>query len=238
MASEVDIGNLALSHLGDRANITSIDPPEGSAQADHVARHYPLARDTALTLYDWDFSTTRRTLAASSSPVEGWAYAYALPSDALTVFEVLEADALPGWYYGADYRPRVPFELEADDVTGLTLVLTNLDAAAIRFSRRITDTNRYSPLFVDALSWLLASKLAGPVLKGEAARKAALLCYQQFEKLLAQAATRNANQQARGLKFVPSSVRARNGGSDATIELDRYSRTEPWSAYPDGLPRL
>lgn len=237
MASVVDICNLALSHLGDRANITSIDPPEGSAQADHCARHYPLARDTALTLFDWDFSTTRRSLALLPDTPDGWDYAYALPADALTVFEVLEADALPGWTYGSTVR-RIPFQLEADDLTGLTLVYTNLEGATAKFARRITDTNRFSPLFVDALSWLLASKLAGPVLKGETARKAALSTYQMFEKLLSQAATRNANQSSHSRRFTPSSIAARRGGNGNTIELDRFTRTEPWSAYPDGLPKL
>ena len=45
MASAVDICNLALSHLGDTATVASLDPPEGSAQAEHCARFYPVARD-------------------------------------------------------------------------------------------------------------------------------------------------------------------------------------------------
>ena len=46
MATEVDICNLALAHLGDDATIASIKPPEGSAQAEKSARFYPIARDT------------------------------------------------------------------------------------------------------------------------------------------------------------------------------------------------
>ena len=34
MASEIDICNLALSHLGDTATIASLDPPEGSVAGD------------------------------------------------------------------------------------------------------------------------------------------------------------------------------------------------------------
>ena len=37
MATEVDICNLALAHLGDNATIASLKPPEGSAQAEHAA---------------------------------------------------------------------------------------------------------------------------------------------------------------------------------------------------------
>ena len=40
MASEVEICNLALARLGDAATVVSIDPPEGSAQAEHCAMFY------------------------------------------------------------------------------------------------------------------------------------------------------------------------------------------------------
>ena len=35
MASDVQICNIALAHLGDTATVASINPPEGSAQAEH-----------------------------------------------------------------------------------------------------------------------------------------------------------------------------------------------------------
>ena len=48
MATEVDICNLALAHLGDDATIASLNPPEGSAQAEKAARFYPIARNSLL----------------------------------------------------------------------------------------------------------------------------------------------------------------------------------------------
>ena len=33
MASDVDVCNLALSHIGDTANVASINPPDGSVQS-------------------------------------------------------------------------------------------------------------------------------------------------------------------------------------------------------------
>ena len=59
MASDVEICNLALSHLGDTATVASIDPPEGSAQAEHCARFYPIARDALLEKHDWSWATRR-----------------------------------------------------------------------------------------------------------------------------------------------------------------------------------
>ena len=51
MASVVDICNQALSHLGDSATVASIDPPEGSAQAEHCARFYPAALAALLEMH-------------------------------------------------------------------------------------------------------------------------------------------------------------------------------------------
>lgn len=239
MTSIVDICNLALSHLGDRATVASIDPPEGSAQAQHCAIHYPMARDTALQEYAWSFSTTRRAVAQMPSPVPGWDYAYALPADHLTTFEVLEEGGAASVFLPSTDRFRFPFEMESDDLTGLPLVLTNVPAAVIRYARRVDDVSRFSPLFIDAVSWLLASKLAGPVVKGQAGAAAATRCYQAYQTLLAKAATRDANQNKSRQGFVPSSVAARGAAGGGTIELDRYTRTESsYAAYPDGLPKL
>ena len=53
MASDVDICNEALSHLGDSATVSSINPPEGSAQAEHCARFYPTTLATLFGTPTW-----------------------------------------------------------------------------------------------------------------------------------------------------------------------------------------
>ena len=62
MASETDICNLALARLGDAALVSSISPPDGSAQAGHCAAFYPMVRDYLLERYAWSFSLTRAAL--------------------------------------------------------------------------------------------------------------------------------------------------------------------------------
>ena len=64
MASVVAICNTALSHIGDSANVTSIDPPDGSAQAGYCATFYPIALSAILEMASWGFATARSTLAA------------------------------------------------------------------------------------------------------------------------------------------------------------------------------
>ena len=88
MASEVEICNLALGHLGDTATVASLDPPEGSAQAEHCARFYPIARDMMLQAHAWNFATRRIQLAQLGEAPYGWAYSYARPFGALDVFDI------------------------------------------------------------------------------------------------------------------------------------------------------
>ncbi len=210
MASEVDIVNLALSRLGDRATVSSIDPPEGSAQAAHAARFYPVARDALLEMHTWAFASRRATLALlAGAPPSQWLYAYEMPADALRAIAVTSSDAtddysaaLPQPYnqIGAPYPETAtglytpqPYVLESLG-DGTAVVYTNQIDAVLRYTALITDTTRFSPLFTDTLSWLLASHLAGPVLKGKEGRAEARACLKMAQDLLAQATTSDANQ--------------------------------------------
>lgn len=211
MASAVDICNLALSHLGDDATVSSIDPPEGSAQAEHCARFYPVARDAALEAHSWNFATTRVVLAPVASAWPSWAFCYVLPTDCIRALSVLPPDARDDYseglsqgaaqfgYPGADlvgagslYTPR-EYSIETDS-TGQRLLYTNQSEAVLRYIRRVSDTTRYSPLFVDALSRLLASYLAGPVIKGSEGVQAAQAQVSAYRVFMSQATASDANQ--------------------------------------------
>lgn len=172
MASEVDIANLALGHLGDDATVASFDPPEGSPQAEHCAHFYPVARDVMLEEHAWSFATTTATLTPLGTPPDGWAYSYAVPNLCLR----------PLLLYSEGNRHNlaaVEYELEtlAD---GQAILLTDTADAILRYTRKLSDTARFSPLFTEALSWLLASMLAGPVLKGETGVKAGETAYKTY----------------------------------------------------------
>lgn len=207
MSSEVEICNLALSRLGDSATIASINPPEGSAQAEHCQRWYPVARDAVLELHDWGFATVRIALAEVASNWAQWQHTYAYPADCLKVLEILDSTAtddfsmaMPVNCYdngsssrGAIYTPQ-PFTTESDAV-GNKIILTNQANALARYTRYITDTTKFSPLFRDTLSWYLASYLAGPVLKGETGIAVGQKCLQMAMGLLPQAKIASAQQQ-------------------------------------------
>ena len=186
MSSVVDICNIALAHLGDSATVSSIDPPEGSAQAEHCATFYPIARDSLIELHTWKFSSRRAQLALLSSGTFGWGFAYAKPSGAIRILSVLGSND-DGDSVGQ------PFEIESD-ASGVEMILSDQEDATVRYQVSVTDPAKYSPLFVDALGWLLASYLAGPILKGDVGTKEAKACYQHFRVLLSQAIESDANQ--------------------------------------------
>ena len=180
MATEVDICNLALAHLGDDATIASLSPPEGSAQAEKAARFYPIARNTLLEMHTWNFASKRGNLALTTNSLDQWDYAYVAPADMMSPVAIISptsqndyatrmsAGDTPGGIT-SNYAPTIvagqytpqQFSLEGD------LIYTNQENAMLRYQAFITDPSLFSPLFVITLSWHLASMLAGPVIKGD-----------------------------------------------------------------------
>lgn len=185
MATDTAICNLALSHLGERANINAINPPD-SANAEHCARFFPIARDALLELHPWRFATRRQVLSPVTVEMGAWAYAYALPADCLRILAVLPTAGTE--LECADYEA----EVKADDAT--SVVLTNEPLAILRYVMRVEDATKFTPLFVTTLSWLLGSYLAGPVVKGSAGKDAAQACQAEFWRQFAMASSIDANQ--------------------------------------------
>ncbi len=209
MASEVDICNLALAHLGDTATVASINPPSGDAQSAHCARFYPIARDALLEMHNWGFATTRVALALNSvNPSSTWQYCYAVPSDVINYLAVLDPNATDEYSVGVQmsgaapqstptanlgiYTPQ-PFEIETG-ASGDEILYTNMQFAVLRYTHAITDTTKFSPLFVLTLSHHLASMLAGPLIKGEVGRAVATEQLKMAMSFQAQAEGSDANQ--------------------------------------------
>lgn len=171
MASEVDICNLSMSHIGQDANISAIDPPDGSAEADHCARFYPIARDAMLAAHSWSFNTRRETLTElADNPQEAiWAYAYQLPNLCLTPVKVLFA-------LSSDDTDSQAFVVETLE-SGAQVLYTNVEDAELVFRWKQTDTVKFSPGFVVCLSWLLAHFVAGPITKDLKLKQSCLVAY-------------------------------------------------------------
>ncbi len=143
--NETSVCNLALALLG-QATIMSLN--DESQAARFCSRLYAQTRDEVLQAHRWNFALKRATLAKLSDGQESeWAYAYQLPVDVLRVLELnghAESDRF--------------FEIEG------RRLLTDEVQAVIRYIRQVTDAVYFTPLFVEALSVKLASKLALPLM--------------------------------------------------------------------------
>lgn len=237
--SEVVICNLALSHLGDTATVVSISPPDPSLQAQLCARFYYVARNALLEMASWGFATKRVQLAQVELPTYTdssgnadagpWQYGYAVPSDMINALAVLPAEAMDDYeaYLGPQdtefyppypqgylpvpgaptYTPQ-PFSIETDQ-KGNQVLLTNCCDAVLRYTNAVTDTTKFSPLFTLALSYLLASMLAGPIVKGDEGAQKAVSMMEMFTSVKGQAAASDANQRRIHVEPAVSWIRGR-----------------------------
>jgi len=164
-----------------------MEPPEGSAHAAHCARFYPIARDELLERRAWSFAVRRVSL---GDPLvytaSGYSYAYAAPADMIRPLAVYDPEL------GESFADPVEFDTESRD-DGTTIIITDQPDAELRYIFRQEVPARFSPLFTTALSWLLASYIAGAVVKGEAGVATARTCYQAYMATMAEAAASNAN---------------------------------------------
>lgn len=186
VSSVIDICNLALSRLGDTASVTSINPPEGSAQAEHCAHFYPIARDSMLEMYPWNFATRRIKLAGLMQPERGdWMFAYAAPANVLRILNVCAG--------GQAIDKKNEFVIEAD-ATGQAVIWSNVPEAYASYTVRIDNSEAFPPLFTSALAWLLASELAGPLIKGDVGAAMGKTCLNWFAQIFSMAKISDAKQ--------------------------------------------
>lgn len=201
-ASDVDIVNMALGHLGDRANVSSISPSDGSAQADAAARVYGHIRDWLLERFPWKFALRRASLAERSDLSYGsWDHVYAEPNNCIRIVAIL-----PSGYTSDDDGAQ--YDTETDE-NGQGLILTDAQDATARFIGRVSDPGKFTPGFTETLSWFLAASLAGPIIKGETGRAEAARCIQFASLAFSSATGLSANQAKKRLEHIPDFIRAR-----------------------------
>ncbi|MBE25431.1 MAG: hypothetical protein CMM33_08435 [Rhodospirillaceae bacterium] len=204
MASAVDICNLALGHIGNKAEITAIVPPDGSAEAAQCGKFYPIARDECLSEFDWGFAKRRQVLAQiSGTAPSGWEYWYTVPNPYLVARQLVVEE----------YDTPVQFTTESHETHG-TIILANTNNAELWYTAIITDTTKYPPLFIHALSWLLASYLSLPLTREPKIKE---ISVQQYNANMGKAKAIDASQGKLLSKtdlnlgtFVPSGIKVRS----------------------------
>ena len=153
MASEVQIARLALQHIGDRFDITSLS--EASPEAEQVNLVFADVRDMVLRSHPWKFARKYASPAQLSGTVPGnWDYMFAYPSDALRVIRIVNPLG--------DNQPPIRFEVarNADDAR---VILCNESEPTLEYTKQVTDPQQFDPQFVTALAYRLAQYIAMPI---------------------------------------------------------------------------
>lgn len=197
MASDVTtICNLALGKIGSERIMALTDQ---SQPARFCSLFYAQTRDELLREHAWNFATARATLSAlSAAPEFGWRFQFALPADCLRVLQLNGYEEL---------QSRDMFDLEGGNL------LTDQASAEIRYVRREEDANKYDPLFIEALSTKLASKICVPL---TGSRSQADTLYKEYDGIIEGIATSTDSKEGRSKRkpaWVESDlVNARFGG--------------------------
>lgn len=151
--ADADICNRALSRLGTRATIASLD--ESSTEARVVSIWYAATRDTLLRFHDWNFARRRMALADFGGPPTGWAYRFALPVDCLRLLRLTSpaprSACLP------------PPRFEVAGGTSGRMLLCDEPTPEIVYTARVVDPSMFDAGFAQALVDQLAAHIAYPI---------------------------------------------------------------------------
>lgn len=155
MTGIVGIYNKALANIGQSETVTSLD--ERSKAQRTCTMFYEDCRDQMLSDFDWPFATTQVYLADIGSPVDPWQFRYRYPTDCLKVQAIIN----PGVQEVPEADARIQYQVGyAPDGA---VINTNQSKALMRYTVRVTNTEQFSALAIEALSLLLASKIAMPM---------------------------------------------------------------------------
>jgi len=152
-ATEVQIAQLALQHIGDRFDITSLD--EASPEAEQVRLVYDHVRDMLLREHPWNFAKRYATPAAVvGTPPDFWSYMFTYPADALKIVRVVNPAG----------RNATPIKFAVGrNSTDAKVLMCDLEEPEVEYIKTLTDAGMYDPAFVLALSLRLSSAIAMPI---------------------------------------------------------------------------
>jgi hypothetical protein len=183
MASVVSICNLALSNIG-KDNIQALT--DAGAEARACSQFYEHTRDILLQGYPWRFAGATVSLAQMANDRIGqWSYAYARPSDCMKVRWLRPQYSENDPALSLQDELAIPYEIEGQTI------YCNLSPAFLRYTSLQADPTKFPPLFIEALGWHLAVRLAMPLTRDPKVRAEA---YQMATMATGQAQMMDANE--------------------------------------------
>jgi hypothetical protein len=189
MASVVDICNYALNHIG-KGTISALDSSTEASR--RCSLRFEPVRDKVLADYPWKFARRQVALALTANTVVGWDYVYTYPANCVKVRKVFTEETL------GEVEPQ-PFDIF--NVAGVQCVASNLESAYAEFTYKVTDPTLFDPMFVEALSYALASDLAFQLTGSDGVRDKMLRIYFSY---LSQAQASSAQERYEEPKYAKS----------------------------------
>ena len=155
MASKVQIAKLALQHVGDRFDITSLS--DDTTEAEQVNLVFDDCRDYVLRHHVWKFARTYVSPSALAGTVPAeWTYMFTYPAEAVRVVRIV--NPLGRW----DQLPPIPFDIGRNS-NDVKVILTDEQEPEIEYIKQIENTELFDPGFTWALSWKIAETIAMPL---------------------------------------------------------------------------
>lgn len=191
----VTIVNLALAQIGAQASVSSINPSDGSAEANAAGLLYDSLIDNLMRAAHWNFTRAQITLtlvkAASGTPenpsgslaqpLKPWRYAYAYPGDCLKA-RYLQAvtdsgvgavpmmsnlvDASITYTSPGAINFSVGLDTDATNVDA-KFIMTNAGSAELIYTRRVADPNLWDPNFRMAATSYLGAWLINALARNQ-----------------------------------------------------------------------
>jgi len=201
--SSTDIANLALARVGE-TTISNIDT-DTSVPAQKCRLFYAPDRDALLEAYWWRFAAGRASLAQSvSTPSFEYDYAFALPNDFLCLRTIWDECADGG---------NLPYTCAIEG----QFILSNESTMKIRYTKRITDTTKFSEQFIQCLKTRMALDLLYALSRKSAAASADRLQI-ELDKLLVEAKMATLAEQNRVGRYNRTTWNdARRGYTDTSL---------------------
>lgn len=148
MASNTEIANISLIHLGVTKEIANLDT-ENSAEAIAIRRVYDTAVNTFQRSFPYAFSEKRVTLGlVTEDPNDDWKYEYTYPSDCQL------ANRIVSGIRNENKQSLVPFKIVRG--TSSKVIHTDCQDAILEYQVIETDEGRYEQDFIMGFSFLLA----------------------------------------------------------------------------------
>jgi hypothetical protein len=191
----VTIVNLALAQIGAQATVSSINPSDGSAEANAAGLLYDTMMDNLFRAAHWNFTraqvamtmvkaaagTPENPTGALATPLKPWLYAYAYPGDCIKARYIQAMldngiGAIPLMSNSADMSVlytspgAINYMVGVDkDATNVDakFIMTNAQSAELVYTRRVSDPNLWDPHFITAASSYLGAWLINALARNQ-----------------------------------------------------------------------